>query len=257
MYLLAAAGGFEFNLCPAAGEGKRESEKGKMLSNNNMLTVGGGSRQRQRGTVRVSEPSKGFFITGSSIAAMNGVYVRRNPPRTRKEGTPIKSLYYEHEEGTWHMILQELLKPEVESDDDDEFDDYYSRFRRREKRKKTHEWVFTDEFDVERFVHDGDTIIPGAGVRWKHVHKEKPAAEEPTLLSSMFGASATSTQVVEIKEDDEEELPWQVIAILDEDMVEQVTFSFNSIIGCIVLIVPSHSEAVVGQHESQGENQES
>ena len=48
----------------------------KMLSNNNMLTTGGRS-QRQRRSVRVNKPAYGFFITGSSIEAMNGVYVAR------------------------------------------------------------------------------------------------------------------------------------------------------------------------------------
>jgi hypothetical protein len=50
-----------------------------MLSNNNMLTTGGRS-QRQRRSVRVNKPAYGFFITGSSLDAMNGVYVSRSVP---------------------------------------------------------------------------------------------------------------------------------------------------------------------------------
>lgn len=184
-----------------------------------MLTVGGGQRQRQRGTVRVSEPSKGFFITGSSIVAMSGVYIRRNPPRSNKNA----ALYYQHEDGVWHMILKQLSEDETEPEDDEDSDDdnyYYRMINRRQKKKKTHLWVITDEFGVERFSHDGDTIIPGAGVRWKHVHQK---AAPPTASAALaVSIENTSTAIAEIKEDDEEELPWQVIAILDEDMVMQL-----------------------------------
>lgn len=80
-----------------------------MLSNNNQLALGGGGRQRQRGTVRVNEPAYGFFVTGSSIDAMNGVYVRKNPPKVPVGSTePVAALYYEHEEKVWHMALNEL-----------------------------------------------------------------------------------------------------------------------------------------------------
>ena len=43
-----------------------------------MLTTGNNRRQRRRGCVRVREPANGFFITGSSINSMNGVYIRQN-----------------------------------------------------------------------------------------------------------------------------------------------------------------------------------
>ena len=37
------------------------------LMRNDMLTTGNNRRARRRGTVRVSEPSYGFFIAGSNI----------------------------------------------------------------------------------------------------------------------------------------------------------------------------------------------
>jgi uncharacterized Zn finger protein (UPF0148 family) len=33
------------------------------------------------------------------------------------------------------------------------------------------EWVFIDKTGKDLFKHKGDTIVPGAGVRWKHVHR--------------------------------------------------------------------------------------
>lgn len=245
-----------------------------MLSNNNQLSLGGRGR-RQRGTVRVNEPAYGFFVTGSSILAMNGVYVRKNPPKVRPgEVDPKHALYYTHEEGVWHMALNELENVEDDSSSDEEDEMYRYYYRPPKKRKPTHEWVFLDEFNKPRFTHDGDTIVPGAGVRWSHYHpkpsstnnvdsvnnnsKKKNAGSDsdsdlnsecnseldegestPAISSEAIedkdnsvadtatipeGESA-GTQLAEIKEDDEEELPWQVIAILDWDMVEQLLYS--------------------------------
>ena len=76
-----------------------------MLSRNDMLTTGGNQQRRARGTVRVNEPAHAFFVTGSSLEAMNGMYVRRNPPRRKPEDEGVRrnhpALYYEHEEGVW------------------------------------------------------------------------------------------------------------------------------------------------------------
>ena len=204
-----------------------------MLSNNNMLTVGGAPRQRERRSVYVNKPSYGFFIAGSSIEGMNGVYVRRNPPRVKKdEDSPAIALYYEHEEGVWHMQLREL--PEDLEDEDDEDDFYYYR----QKKKPTHEWMFTDGFGKDRFTHEGDTIVPGAGVRWKHVHEKNPAAtaadspesdddddDDKSNESGAKGPAHASNVVAEIKPDDEDELPWQVIAILDLETLQDLLWS--------------------------------
>lgn len=232
-----------------------------MLSNNNQLSLGGGGRQRARRTVRVDEPAHGFFVAGSSLEGMNGVYVRRNPPRTKltPDQLPI-ALYYEHEEGAYHMVLSELVytEPEEESDDEDDYRYYYNY--RPKKKRPTHIWSFRDEFHKDRFTHEGDTIVPGAGTRWSHYHMKPPApgsnasnsmaedmdTDEPiaaapdaepesestaaetddaATTAEEEAAKAKASQLAEIKEDDEDELPWQVIAILDVDMVQQLLYS--------------------------------
>jgi len=213
---------------------------------------------------------------------MNGMYVRRNPPRRKPDdaGKAWPALYYEHEEGVWHMALNELPKTakkpaaggyhdDDDDDDDMEYDYYTGRYK---KKAPTHEWVFLDGFQKERFRHDGDTIVPGAGTRWKHKHvspadaaaaaaasaaaasgamddeddddededddddddyddddddddyrharhlpKKKRAlpapapAAAPAAAPAPAAAAGSSTAVAEIKEDDEEELPWQVM----------------------------------------------
>lgn len=115
-----------------------------MLSMNNQLTTGGNRQQRSRGTVRVNEPAYGFFVTGSSIEAMNGVYVRKNPPRARKDAAgPVPVLYYQHEEGIWHMALNELPKKAgLEEDSDEEDDDYYY-YKHRQKKPQVCNYYFS------------------------------------------------------------------------------------------------------------------
>jgi hypothetical protein len=136
------------------------------------------------------------------------------------------------------MALNELPEDyeDEESEEDEEEDFYYYARQHRRKKKKTHEWVFTDEFGEPRFSHDGDTIVPGAGVRWKHYHKKPVSAKKADSTTSQseieswlspysFQNEETSTTVAEIKQDNEDELPWQVIAILDLDMVQQLLWS--------------------------------
>ena len=144
---------------------------------------------------------------------MNGVYVRRNLPRTRS-GEPTSSavLYYEHEEGLWHLTLDSLAKKnsDTEQEEDDDEDYYYTSHR---EKKQTHEWFFLDEFGHKRFRHDGDTIVPGAGTRWKHTSREQPSAPAAASSTATFpstDSAPTGLAVVEVKPDDEEELPWQV-----------------------------------------------
>lgn len=227
-----------------------------MLSSNNMLTTGGNRRQRARGTVRVNEPAYGFFIAGSIIEHMNGVYIRRNPPRVpiRDDALPM-ALYYEHEEGGWRMALNVLNDEDSGESEEDEEDRYYRYYRPTKPKKPTHEWVFIDEFNHERFAHEGDTIVPGSGTRWKHQKKKTALSSTDEKKPSMSLDSDSdegmescispyqaqgldndtdhdaadpgqaSSAITEIKPDDIDELPWQVIAILDLDMVQQLVYS--------------------------------
>ena len=256
-----------------------------MLSTNNMLTTGGSrSRQRARHSVRVSEPAYGFFITGSCIAGMNGVYVRKNwptptaatrspPPattncgdgddgnnddvveeETRAAGTP--ALYYQHEDGLWTMTLNTLKLSDSNKKDEEDEDDEYSYYHRytTKKKVKTHAWFIVDEFNKERFTHDGDTIVPGAGTRWKHVpasgftlddisdndndgspyynnpytglgRTHRRGKREKTRADNSTSTTTSTTALSNIDPPNDDELPWQVIAILDVDMVHQLLYS--------------------------------
>ena len=155
---------------------------------------GGGSRQRSRGYVTVREPAKGFFIAGSSIDDMNGIYAA-----VRMEGLGLRrkcQIAYRNDSG-WIMTLMKApqepkakhrrrldrsrLPAGVLSDSSESSDGYTEKF----------EWTFVDPVGRERFAHKGDTIIPGAGLRWWHLHREhvsshRKVSGEVKLLPQLY-----------------------------------------------------------------------
>lgn len=72
------------------------------------------------------------------------------------------------------------------------------------------EWLLVDAAGTARFGHPGETVIPGAGTRWGHLHRDggstfgHPHPENPSALAEGVDAA-----------DDEDELPWQVPRSLD------------------------------------------
>ena len=196
-----------------------------------MLSTGGNRRRRARGSCYVNKPAYGFFIAGSSHKSMNGVYVRDNAPDfdpENKDGKRDSALYYTHEDDDsgWTMSLEKL--PEMPEDEESSEDEYgYGYHYREPKKKKEYEWVFIDPDTKSRFSHDGDTIVPGAGVRWSHIHHTTSGTNaDATSPETTKDSTATSSQqVVEAEKDDEDELPWQVIALLDNDIMEQLVWA--------------------------------
>jgi len=145
------------------------------------------------------------------------------------------------------------------------------------------QWRFVDNNGLHRFRHKGDTIIPGAGVRWKHLPLPKPpkvgkvgvgqgqTGKPEGYISSdsesdsdsdsggdqnkrvaaekdkpddghledvpLGGGSKADDEddngdgaivTVDSEDDDEpdeDELPWQVIALLDRSVLEDLRFS--------------------------------
>jgi tetratricopeptide (TPR) repeat protein len=157
---------------------------------------GGGGRRRHGGYVRVQDPAVGFFISGSSIKAMNGLYRRIN--RVRKATIHNEfHLAYEHLRNNWMMAL-------VKGPNDD-----YTPVGGEES-----EWVIVDPYGTDQFGHKGNSYIPGSGTRWQHVKRRSPLGGPPTDEMKMSLASDY--------ENDLEQLPWQVIAILDESMFEKL-----------------------------------
>jgi len=149
---------------------------------------GGGGRQRGFGYVR--DPAAGFFVTGSTVANMNGVYYRVDslPEQQQHEW----QLSYKHQSSGWAMGL--VYGPKAGAPVQ------YTTVG-----GKGTEWLLVDEAQSDRFAHEGDTVIPGAGTKWKHVNR-----------GGDDDASTAGTP------DDEDELPWQVIYIGDASMVRNL-----------------------------------
>ena len=174
------------------------------LARNDMLTTGNNRAPRARRSCYVDEPAFGFFVAGSTHKQMNGLYIRRNVPRPcpREHGI---ILYYEHMDSGWTMLLADCeAKPPPSAWG--------------YERQAENAWFFVDPRAADRFTHPGDTIVPGAGVRWKHVHRSSGAQAGRSAASG----HGRSSQLATAEADDEDELPWQVIAILDHDILRQL-----------------------------------
>ena len=108
------------------------------LQRNDMLSTEGRA-PRARRSCYVNEPAYGFFIAGSTIKPMNGVYIRKNPPARSEEEDEKRQdlLYYTHMDSPWTMILAET--PETDE----------SPYFRRSQGERS-EWIFVDERSNEQ-----------------------------------------------------------------------------------------------------------
>jgi len=150
----------------------------------------------------VREPAEGFFIGGSSIKEMNGVYKRVSEvPSDIKHKFQLAYRKWpvdEHDDMRgWHLGLV---------DAPGEGANYQAVGGKRS------EWLFIDTERKDRFGHPGETIIPGSGVSWEHLHRSQGG--QP--------GEGSGNQVMQARGDDEDELPWQVIFIGDAAMVENL-----------------------------------
>lgn len=138
----------------------------------------------------------GFFVAGSSIREMNGLYGRvQSAPSSFQF-----QLAYRHDFTGWIMGLA-TATAEVE----------------RATGKRT-EWVFLDTDAAVRFRHDGGQLIPGSGHTWSHVHRTEKSESDPKVGSAV---------VADPPVDDEEELPWQLVGIGAEEMLAKLRSYFR------------------------------
>lgn len=158
-------------------------------------------RQRTSGYVRVSKHPDGFFVAGSSLEGINGLYGQVKSIPKRMADLHEFQLAYKHDQTGWYMAMVDAPKGSYMEADA--------------------EWLFIDPSGRDRFSHIGDTIVPGSGKRWKFVHRGQPRPKHG-------GDSTTDTseedeqQMVERGDEDEDQLPWQLIAILSADMLQKL-----------------------------------
>ncbi|EOD24818.1 hypothetical protein EMIHUDRAFT_457707, partial [Emiliania huxleyi CCMP1516] len=176
---------------------------------------GGGGGPRFGGYVRLSEPVLGFFVTGSSIDPMNGVFGPRLDSAAATSALPpslastVGHGAYPHSHSGW--TLAHVQKPGG----------------------RDHEWVLFDANFRERFACPGDSLIPSSGRRWSHLHRVSrvPPSEAEAAAAKTGGtegggggggAAAGGGAVRVAAEDDEDELPWQVIGLRDAARLESL-----------------------------------
>lgn len=160
---------------------------------------GGARGRRFGGYVHVQEAPQGFFLAGSTVRQLNGLYgkVDSIPSHFLPGEAPVYA--YKHDINEWYL----MMAPAPEE---------IKRSTGRETR-----WLLIDSAATKRFWHEGDTLIPGFGTSWSHVHEAKSAEPDHTAGTAM----ATAV------EDDEEELPWQVIGVGSLDMLDQLRGYFR------------------------------
>lgn len=179
---------------------------------------GGGGRRRPTSYVRVKDPAVGFFVAGSSEEGLNGLYGRTDkaPPGALASDVEIS---YRHLDTGWFMAL-------------------------RRQRTGDPEWVFVDPTGHERLVNSEYTLIPGSGQKWRHAPAkgksgwfsrfgrrgngdggegekggeggDREGSKKPNTDETRVEASKAATT------DTYHELPWQLIAIMGEDMLKQL-----------------------------------
>eukprot|EP00946_MAST-07B_sp_MAST-7B-sp1_P003035 g3035.t1 len=153
---------------------------------------GGGGRRRHGGYVRVQDPAKGFFLAGSTIMEMNGLYGRVDS--VPRELGHVVQLAYRHDKTGWLMCLTSA----------------------KDKPGGKDEWLLIDDTHRDRFQHPGRTIIPGSGKRWRHLHRQAESSNDNP------DAESSASTALQAHGDDYSQLPWQVIAILDEKMLHKL-----------------------------------
>eukprot|EP01048_Picozoa_sp_COSAG05_P001160 COSAG05_NODE_38_length_27626_cov_78.614306_3_plen_354_part_00 len=172
----------------------------------------GGGRSRSGGFGYVREPAEGFFIAGSSITEMNGMY--KKVERIRNTLVPHEFHYayrkwpYGTEDPMTGWVMALVAAPE-------EGAGYPKNYQ--VVGGKSSEWILVDPERRDRFGTEGATVIPGAGTNWEHLHR----ASSPPPRQQLPDNSSQGSVQAEPEGDDLDELPWQVIFIGDADQVEE------------------------------------
>jgi tetratricopeptide (TPR) repeat protein len=186
-----------------------------------MTPYGGGGRAHG-GYVRVRDPGKGFFVAGSTIREVNGVYQRVHTLPSKFHELHGYQLVYLNQITKWYMALVDKPSPEKG----------YGPYG-----GGSNEWLIIDSNGKDRFGHVGDTIIPGSGDRWGHLDSRYGGAMEPEDDPLLFeeadididgNVNHNNKQMLTLETIGEwhakrrDQLPWQVIMIGGEDMLNNL-----------------------------------
>ncbi|KAJ1459140.1 hypothetical protein M885DRAFT_596499 [Pelagophyceae sp. CCMP2097] len=144
----------------------------QLVSPGGMTPYGGGGAPRQRGFGYVSDPAAGFFVAGSTVQGMLGVYERTEAPANHPEW----QLAYSNVASKWWMALADNAA----------------------SNGKATEWLLVDELGRKRFSHEGETVLPGCCYKWAHRERAGGEAELQPVGESQADADELPWQVIYI-----------------------------------------------------------
>ena len=116
--------------------------------------------------MRVNKSPDGFFVAGSALEGINGLYGRVKTVPQRLAKSHSFQLAYKHDQSNWYMALVECPLDHMGN---------------------KAEWLFIDDEGRDRFAHVGDTVVPGvsSSVHTQHTQK-KMEKTNSKLLSALF-----------------------------------------------------------------------
>lgn len=161
---------------------------GPVVGPGSLTSYGGPPRQSMFGGIGiVQDPALGFFVAGSSIDEMNGVYLRTHQVSAALHRHTFL-LAYSNDISSWLLgLVQAKDTPEG------------------------NQWLLVDDHHRDRFASRGGQILPGSGTKWRQAQGSGDSQEQRHAV-------ATSDR----GEEDEDEFPWQIVGIMGQQMLDNL-----------------------------------
>lgn len=159
---------------------------------------GGGSAPRASASNWASNgPPMGYFVSGSSIADLNGVYGPRQTDALDAYLQPALAAYA-HDSGNGWVLAHAITADGAQ------------------------EWVFVDPAGRDRLGHPDATVL-GAGTSWRHLHRAPRGGANPGDLPKTAVAPLDAL----VQPDADDQLPRRVGPLPDAVLFEQILAQYR------------------------------
>ena len=159
---------------------------------------GGGSAPRASASNWASNgPPMGYFVSGSSIADLNGVYGPRQTDALDAYLQPALAAYA-HDSGNGWVLAHAITADGAQ------------------------EWVFVDPAGRDRLGHPDATVL-GAGTSWRHLHRAPRGGANPGDLPKTAVAPLDAL----VQPDADDQLPRRIGPLPDAVLFEQILAQYR------------------------------
>ena len=159
---------------------------------------GGGSAPRASASNWASNgPPMGYFVSGSSIADLNGVYGPRQTDELPEYLQPALAVY-PHDSGNGWVLAHAIAADGAP------------------------EWVFVDPAGRDRLGHPDATVL-GAGTSWRHLHRAARGGANPGDPPKTAVAPLDAL----VQPDADDQLPTKVGPLPDAVLFEQILAKYR------------------------------